>query len=252
MCFEQRVMFFWLISVLSKLCVQLNVCWENGPFASSCLTVSQSLCMMLWSASVFEKKKGGGEGDCCWQPNSRASFHPCFLKLILLSAGCKCTHSVRSAGGSGVLMTVNWRLKQSNSGRKSSIVCLWDLFAGSFQMMHRVGKFGGHLTAERFNCLIVLDSSSCDQTNHRGGKDWSFSIRLLESSQLKSLQSSFHVMWSCFCRGTFQQKKMKRKQQKYFCHGFHPVKLGYLFIGVNTNWCGKGMTFKCSGNEENL
>lgn len=51
MCFEQRVMFLWLISVLSKLCVQLNVFFGKWAFSvvlSDSVSIKHDALICFW------------------------------------------------------------------------------------------------------------------------------------------------------------------------------------------------------------
>lgn len=147
-----------------------------------------------------------------------------------------------SAGSSGALMTVNWRLKQSNNGteKKRLTVRVWDLFAGS------VSKWCTVL--ESLECQFAVEKSLIafqflslpaviKPTTGRKRLEL-FNMAPGEfTAEVSAVQLPCFYCFYCFCSGTFLLKK-KRWLGKYFCRRFHPVNLGLLFMGVNTNWCG--------------
>lgn len=88
MCFEQRVMFLWLISVLWKLrpTERLLGRWAFSVVLSNSVSVRQDALIPFW---LWKEKEGGWSG-CFWQQNNHTAFYTCFS--MLLYAGCMFTN----------------------------------------------------------------------------------------------------------------------------------------------------------------
>lgn len=86
MCFEQRVMFLWLISVLSKLCVQLNVCFGKWAFSvvlSDSVSIKHDALICFW---LSKEKEGGGGKRLLLAAKQPYLISTSLFKMILLNA----------------------------------------------------------------------------------------------------------------------------------------------------------------------
>lgn len=134
-----------------------------------------------------------------------------------------------SAGSSGALMTINWRLKQSNNGREKKrlmVPCMRFICRQCFQMMHCVRKLRGQLAVEK--SLIAFQFLSLPAvikpTTGRKRLELFNMARGEFTAEISAVQLPCFYCFYCFCSGTFllERKKKKKAAQKIFLSSLPP------------------------------
>lgn len=220
MCFEQRVMFLWLISVWWK--PRLLGKWAVSVVLSHNVSIRQRC-----SDPFLALKRKGGRGK--WL--LLATKQPYSISTLLFNTSVsRCGMCVQS----GISCWDQWCIDGCNLEAETIQQWLEVQWTFNGPLMRCIcGKSfkikvqRSISSSEKLNCPLILYSGSRDQNNH-SGENWIFSIWMRKSSQQSAVKFPFEAAFTAFAVEHFCS--IKNKVRKLFQSSRRPPSSPQAFI----------------------